>query len=104
MPAASFEVPDQSFFLFGPRGTGKSTWIRHVLPDALYVDLLRPEVHRELSARPEREQEVKLEGWARDVGTFARFLEAVSFSHGSVLDVANVARGANMGPSPVQEP
>jgi predicted AAA+ superfamily ATPase len=38
------------------------------------------------------EQEVKLEGWARDVGSFARFLEAISFSHGSVLNLANVAR------------
>jgi predicted AAA+ superfamily ATPase len=199
------KAPEQSFFLFGPRGTGKSTWIRHVLSEALYIDLLRPEVHRELTARPERlrervegapdrttvvidevqrvpellnvvhqvmesghgparrfvltgssarklrrggidllagravhrtlhpfmaaelgtfrlaaalevgllplvvassapgdvldayaslylEQEVKLEGWARDVGSFARFLEAISFSHGSVLNVANVAR------------
>jgi predicted AAA+ superfamily ATPase len=199
------QAPAQSFFLFGPRGTGKSTWIRHVLPDALYIDLLRPEVRRELSARPERlrervegaphrttvvvdevqrvpellnvvhevlesgegparrfvltgssarklrrggvdllagralnralhpfmaaelesfrlavglehgllplvvaspsprevldayvalylEQEVKLEGWAGDLGSFARFLEAISFSHGSVLNLANVAR------------
>ncbi len=38
------------------------------------------------------EQEVKLEGWARDAGTFSRFLEGISFSHGSVLNVANVAR------------
>jgi uncharacterized protein len=38
------------------------------------------------------EEEVKLEGWARDVGRFARFLEAVSFSHGSLLNVSNVAR------------
>lgn len=198
-----FELPDRSFFLFGPRGTGKSTWLRHLLPDALYIDLLRPELHRELSARPERlrdrvlaaprgsdvvvdevqripellnvvhelmesggdwrfvltgssarklrrggvdllagravertlhpfmaaewphfrldtalehgllplvvtatnardvlaayaslylEQEVQLEGWARDVGRFARFLEAISFSHGAVLNVANLAR------------
>jgi predicted AAA+ superfamily ATPase len=199
------QLPDQSFFLFGPRGTGKSTWIRQVLGEALYIDLLRPEVHRELSARPERlrervdgapdrttvvvdevqrvpellnvvhqvlesgeglarrfvltgssarklrrggvdllagralhrtmhpfmaaeledfrladalgrgllplvvasssprevldayaslylEQEVKLEGWARDAGSFARFLEAISFSHGSVLNLANIAR------------
>jgi predicted AAA+ superfamily ATPase len=199
------KVPEQSFFLFGPRGTGKSTWIRHVFPEALSIDLLRPDVHRELTARPERlrervegapdrttvvidevqrvpellnvvhqvlesgpgpaprfvltgssarklrrggidllagravhrtlhpfmaaelgtfrlaaaleigllplvvassapgdvldayaslylEQEVKPEGWARDVGSFARFLEAISFSHGSVLNVANVAR------------
>ena len=38
------------------------------------------------------EQEVQLEGWARDVGRFTRFLEAISFSHGAVLSVANVAR------------
>jgi len=55
-----FRVPSQSFFLFGPRGTGKSTWLRHELPDALFVDLLRPEVHRELSAHPERLRELVL--------------------------------------------
>ena len=198
-----FRPPEESFFLLGPRGTGKSTWLRHVLPGALYVDLLRPEVERELSARPERlrdlvrggpkrdtvvldevqrvpellsvvheilesrdrrrfvltgssarklrrggfdllagralvrslhpfmaaevkrfelvgalrrgllplvvssrspedvlaayaslylEQEVRLEGLTRNVGAFSRFLEAVSFSHGSVLNLANVAR------------
>jgi uncharacterized protein len=203
--ARFLQLPPQSFFLFGPRGTGKSTWIGHLLPDALYIDLLRPEVHRELSARPERlrervegaperatvvvdevqrvpellnvvheilestagpsprfvltgssarklrrggvdllagralnrtlhpfmaaelstfnladalrqgllplvvasptpqdvldayaslylEQEVKLEGWTRNVGSFSRFLEAISFSHGGVLNVANLAR------------
>ncbi len=35
-------LPSQSFFLFGPRGTGKSMWLSHVLPDAdLNIDLLR---------------------------------------------------------------
>jgi predicted AAA+ superfamily ATPase len=198
-----FEPPRQSFFLFGPRGTGKSTWLRHVFPDALVIDLLQPDVARELTARPERlrnlvrgaprrstvvldevqrvpellnvvhaliespdrrrfvltgssarklrrggvdllagralvrtlhpfmaaelgrfdfnaaltrgllplvvagerpddvlrayaslylDEEVRLEGWARNVGAFARFLEAVSFSHAAVLNVANVAR------------
>jgi hypothetical protein len=38
------------------------------------------------------EQEVKLEGWTRRVGNSARFLEAISFSHGAVLNVSNVAR------------
>ena len=47
-----------SFFLFGPRGTGKTTWLRSVLPDALVVDLLRPEEHRRLAARPERLREL----------------------------------------------
>ena len=27
--------PERSFFLFGPRGTGKSAWLRHVLTNAL---------------------------------------------------------------------
>ena len=198
-----FKMPSQSFFLFGPRGTGKSTWLRHELRDSLFVDLLQPETFRELSAHPERlkelmlgspgqktivvdevqrvpellnvvhdllthshqrrfiltgssarklrrggvdllagravlrslhpfmaaeitdfrlasalqhgllplvlasdrpedtlrayaslylEQEVKIEGWTRNVGNFARFLEAASFSHGAVLNVSNVAR------------
>jgi len=55
-----FTIPDQSFFLFGPRGAGKSTWLRHELPDALFVDLLRPETHREMAARPERLRELIL--------------------------------------------
>lgn len=46
------------YFLFGPRGTGKSTWLRHHYPVALWVDLLAPEVHREYSARPERLREL----------------------------------------------
>ncbi len=50
-------LPRGSFFLFGPRGTGKTTWLRAVLPDALVVDLLKPEEYRTLSARPERLRE-----------------------------------------------
>lgn len=199
------QLPDGSFFLFGPRGTGKTTWLRESLPNALFVNLLRPETYREFSARPERlrelvlgnprqtdivldemqrvpdllpvvhdliesdpahrfiltgssarklrregvdllggravlrtmhpfmaaelpsfdlgqslqrglvplvvmatdpddvltsyatlylEQEVQAEGLVRNVGSFARFLEVVSFSHASVLNVANVAREA----------
>ena len=198
-----FDVPAQSCFLFGPRGTGKSTWLRHRLPDALFLDLLEPALHRSLNARPERlrellagspgakavvideiqripelltvvhalmeepsprrfiltgssarklrrggvdllggravhrtmhpfmaaelpdfdlrraletgllplvmaaaapadvlsayaslylEQEVQAEGLTRNVGNFSRFLEAVSFSHGSLLNVSAVAR------------
>ncbi|WP_419934464.1 ATP-binding protein [Candidatus Palauibacter sp.] len=59
-----FEIPAQSFFLFGPRGTGKSTWLREQLADALYLDLLEPALHRRLSARPERLREL-LEGSPR---------------------------------------
>jgi predicted AAA+ superfamily ATPase len=196
-------LPEGSCLLLGPRGTGKSTWLAHVLPDALLLDLLKPDVYRELAARPERltalvaatppgstvvvdevqrvpellnvvhgiiespsprrfvltgssarklrrggtdllagravlrslhpfmaaelrdfdldaalrlgmiplvraavdpddtlrayatlylEQEVQLEGWARNVGAFARFLEAISVSHAEILNLAHVAR------------
>jgi predicted AAA+ superfamily ATPase len=49
-----FKPPEQSFFLFGPRGTGKSTWLRENHPDALWVDLLAPDTYRRFEARPER--------------------------------------------------
>jgi predicted AAA+ superfamily ATPase len=38
------------------------------------------------------EQEVQLEGWVRNIGSFSRFLEVVSFSHATVLNMSNVAR------------
>lgn len=208
-----FSLPPRSFFLLGPRGTGKTTWLRERLPDALWVNLLQPEVYREMGARPERlrelvlggapgrpdvvidevqrvpellnvvhdlmeggppkryvltgssarklrrggvdllagravvrtlhpfmaaewpdfeletslqigllplvadsdaprdvlrayaalylEQEVKAEGLVRNIGQFARFLEAASFSHGAVLNVSNVAREAQANRSTV---
>jgi len=46
------------FFLLGPRGTGKTVWIRQVFPDALRIDLLDPETYRLLAARPERLREL----------------------------------------------
>jgi len=46
--------PDQSFFLFGPRGAGKSTWLRQVLPDALNLDFLDASLFLELSRDPHR--------------------------------------------------
>jgi predicted AAA+ superfamily ATPase len=203
-----FQKPVGSFFLLGPRGTGKSTWLRRELPDALVVNLLDALQYRELAARPERlaalvrgaqgvqdvvvdevqrvpellsvvhalmqepnaprfvltgssarklrrggvdllagratlrtlhpfmagewpradlptqlrlgmvplvvnaadprdtlrayatlylQQEVQAEGLVRNVGTFARFLEVVSFSHGGVLNVTNIARETSAG-------
>jgi predicted AAA+ superfamily ATPase len=46
-------VPSSSFFLLGPRGTGKTTWLRQVLPDALWFDLLRTATFLDLSLDPE---------------------------------------------------
>lgn len=53
-----FNSPKGSFFIFGPRGTGKSTFVTRCLPDAYQVDLLDPENVRSLSARPERLEEI----------------------------------------------
>ena len=199
-----FLPPRDHFFLFGPRGTGKSTWLRECLPDAYIVDLLddatwrqclvdpdhikaivgaNPDFTRfiidevqkapkildsihtlieenkghqfiltgssarklrrggvnllggrallsylhpftaselgdrfELSAAlkngliplittaadPKKKmaaylklylnEEVQAEGLVREIDTFARFLETISFSHGSVINVSNIAR------------
>ncbi len=51
------EPPAGSFFLLGPRGTGKTLWARSTFPDAIFIDLLDPELHRLYAARPERLRE-----------------------------------------------
>ena len=45
-------VPNRSFFLFGPRGVGKSTWLGKSIPDALFFDLLDSSLYLELSRNP----------------------------------------------------
>lgn len=47
----------QSYFLFGPRGTGKSTWLKLNYPEALRIDLLKTDVLRQYQAYPERLEE-----------------------------------------------
>ncbi|MDO8366847.1 MAG: AAA family ATPase [Saprospiraceae bacterium] len=208
------QLPNQHCFLFGPRGTGKSTFLRHQLPNALWIDLLKPENFRNYKARPERleelvlanpqypdividevqrvpellslvhrlvemklnrrfvltgssarklksadadllggravrkfmypfmlselphvqelgeildygllpvayhavdkaatldayislymQQEVYQEALVRNIGDFARFLEAVSFSHGAVMNISNVARDCGVGRKTVE--
>jgi len=46
--------PETSFFLFGPRGTGKSTYVKRLInKDTLYIDFLDPDTFRNYSAFPE---------------------------------------------------
>jgi len=209
-----FSPGKDHFFLLGPRGTGKTLWTQHTFPEALRVDLLDPEVHRQFAARPERllevveantqskqivideiqklpellevvhllierktgqqfiltgssarklrrqgvnllggraahhhlhpymaaelgsrfrletalqqgllpvvwganvpaavlkaynglylREEVQMEGLVRNVGSFARFLEAMSFSHAAVLNLSNVARDCQISRKTVE--
>ena len=46
------ELPDQSFFLLGMRGVGKSMWIRQALPAARRFDLLDEALFTDLLADP----------------------------------------------------
>ncbi|MBM3318532.1 MAG: ATP-binding protein [Candidatus Eisenbacteria bacterium] len=40
------QPPSSSFFLFGMRGVGKTTWARDRFPDAHWIDLLREDVYQ----------------------------------------------------------
>ena len=53
-----------SFFLFGPRGTGKTMWIREMFPKAHLIDLLDSSVYMSLSSDPNRLRDI-VEGNAK---------------------------------------
>ncbi len=65
------EVPKQSFFLLGPRGSGKSTWLRSVFPDAYVIDLLSEETYQRLLSNP---------------GQFADQMRTVPAGHRVIVD------------------
>lgn len=47
-------ISKQSFFLFGPRGTGKSTYLKTHYPKAPYIDLLDDEIYTNLLSEPKK--------------------------------------------------
>ncbi len=49
----------KSFFLFGPRGTGKTTWLKATFPGAAVLDLLKEADYQEFLRNPSQ-----LEAWA----------------------------------------
>jgi uncharacterized protein len=53
--------PERSFFLFGPRGVGKSTWLRANFPQARWLDLLDADAHLSFTAEPNRLRELVLD-------------------------------------------
>ena len=64
-------TPAQSFFLLGPRGSGKSTWLRATFPDAYVINLLAEETYQRLLASP---------------GLFAAELRALSADRWVIVD------------------
>lgn len=69
----------QSFFLFGARGTGKSTWLRDNYGEALYIDLL---------------DEVRFQTYLADPGQFASEVRAMP--EGSWVVVDEIQRLPNL--------
>ena len=58
--------PNQSFFLFGPRGTGKTAWLHERFPGMPFFDLLDSATYAELLASPRRLEDripAKYRGW-----------------------------------------
>ena len=53
----------KSFFLFGPRGTGKTTWVKMAFPKAVYADLLEARLFNNLLANPQRLENLIPEGF-----------------------------------------
>lgn len=45
---------NKSFFLFGPRGTGKTTWVKNSFPDGILIDLLDSSLYNSLLPAPQR--------------------------------------------------
>jgi uncharacterized protein len=62
-----FKIPNHSCFILGPRGTGKSTLIHERCKDALWVDLLKPDVLRTYLAWPERLEDLIIANPKRSV-------------------------------------
>jgi predicted AAA+ superfamily ATPase len=52
-----------SIFLFGPRGTGKTSWIKAHMSDALYFDLLEFPLFNSLLANPNRLEQLIPSGY-----------------------------------------
>jgi len=65
--ARVFKPGNQGYFLFGPRGTGKTTFLKQKYPDAIYYNLLDYELFRQFSSKPERLADVLREVKERTV-------------------------------------
>jgi predicted AAA+ superfamily ATPase len=76
-----------SFFLLGPRGTGKSTWLSEIKVEPLTLDLLEPDIHRRFLARPELLSEWLAANWNGQtvvIDEIQRVPELLSVVHRSI--------------------
>jgi predicted AAA+ superfamily ATPase len=64
-------APAQSFFLWGPRGSGKTTWLRERFRAAHWIDLL---------------EEARFQRYLRDAGALGRELDARPAGESVVID------------------
>jgi predicted AAA+ superfamily ATPase len=82
-----FQPPSGSYYLFGPRGTGKSAWTQRYYRESLRIDLLQPDTLRRFRARPERIREIvhaQPEGKAIIIDEVQRVPELLSAVHGLI--------------------
>ena len=100
----SLSTPAKSFFLFGPRGTGKSTWLKEKINSALTLDLLKSSDFLSYSSQPdlliERTEHLKPGAWfkGRDAvgdGAFRRLAQKVNLEL-----VARIAKADCLGREP----
>lgn len=102
MYTRQLEKPNHSFLFFGPRGTGKTTWLRQVLPDALWFDLLRTQTILSLSRQPEMFRqmvEVRPKGSWVVVDEIQRFPGLLNEVHALISEYGNNYRFALSGSS-----
>lgn len=73
-----FRETPGSYFLFGPRGTGKTLWLRHHHAGACRIDLLDSETYRTYVAHPEKIRDVlERQGTGKRANSCASFSRIV---------------------------
>jgi predicted AAA+ superfamily ATPase len=79
---------EDSFFLFGPRGTGKTIWLRQTFPKAFHIDLLSPSDAYTYIATPERLRETVLAQKSKVVviDEIQKVPELLNVIHGMMVD------------------
>lgn len=80
-----------SFFLLGPRATGKSSWVKTAYPEAVYLDLLDSGLYTQLLAAPQR-----LEGLIRSDYSGMVVLDEVQKVPAVLDEVHRLIEGRNL--------